>query len=138
MRKKSAEDYLDKLLNSVNDERARKDKFKETAKMIEDARNIFETQGSRLVFEEPEEVVYEEKRSEQEDFLDALLSGAQDTEFGMNRRRPDTNPMYSRRVSKSEADFLKEFEEELLDGDEDLSEYLKHMKNLWKHRKALA
>ena len=122
MRKKSAEDYLDKLLNSVNDERARKDKFKETAKMIEDARNIFETQGSRLVFEEPEEVVYEEKRSEQEDFLDALLSGAQDTEFGMNRRRPDTNPMYSRRVSKSEADFLKEFEEELLDGDEDLSD----------------
>ena len=37
MKKKSAEDYLDKLLNSVNDERARKDKFKETAKMIEDA-----------------------------------------------------------------------------------------------------
>lgn len=121
MRKKSAEDYLDKLLNSVNDERERKDKFKETAKMIEDARSIFETQGSKLIFEEPEEEPpYEEKKSAQEDFLDALLSGAKDTEFGMNRKRPDTNPMYSRRVSKSEADFLKEFEAELLDGEDDL------------------
>ena len=125
MKKKSAEDYLDKLLNSVNDQKARKDKFKDTAKMLQDARNIFETQGSKLIFEEPEEEpVYEEKKSEQEDFLDALLSGAKDTEFGMNRRRPDTNPMYSRRVSKSEAEFLREFEAELLDGDEDLSDLL--------------
>lgn len=125
MKKKSAEDYLDKLLNSVNDQKARKDKFKDTAKMLQDARNIFETQGSKLIFEEPEEEpVYEEKKSAQEDFLDALLSGAKDTEFGMNRRRPDANPMYSRRVSKSEAEFLREFEAELLDGDEDLSDLL--------------
>lgn len=123
MRKKSAEDYLDKLLNSVNDEKARKDKFKDTAKMLQDARNIFETQGSKLVFEEPEEEpVFEEKKSAQEDFLDALLSGAKDTEFGMNRRRADANPMYSRRVSKSEAEFLKEFEAELLEGEDDLSD----------------
>ena len=101
MRKKSAEDYLDKLLNSVNDEKARKDKFKDTAKMLQDARNIFETQGSKLVFEEPEEEpVFEEKKSAQEDFLDALLSGAKDTEFGMNRRRADANPMYSPNVEK--------------------------------------
>jgi len=37
MKKKSAEDYLDKLLNSVNDEKEKKEKFKETAKMVEDA-----------------------------------------------------------------------------------------------------
>ena len=34
MKKKSAEDYLDKLLNSVNDEKVKKEKFKETAKIL--------------------------------------------------------------------------------------------------------
>ncbi len=122
MRKKSAEDYLDKLLNSVNDEKVKKEKFKETAKMLEDAVHFWEDERAAKDFEDASympNVVKEEKRSESEDFLDALLSGAQNTEFGMNKKKPDTNPMYSRRVSKSEADFLREFEAELAeDGDD--------------------
>ncbi len=114
MRKKSAEDYLDKLLNSVNDEKVKKEKFRETAKMLEDAMQFWE-EGGDMDFEDAEYKAYEEKvekKSGQEDFLDSLLSGAKDTEFGMNRRKPETNPMYSRRVSRSEADFLREFEAE--------------------------
>ena len=124
MRKKSAEDYLDKLLNSVNDEKVKKEKFKETAKMLEDAMQFWE-EGGDMDFEDAEYKEYEEtieKKSGQEDFLDSLLSGAKDTEFGMNKRKPDTNPMYSRRVSRSEADFLREFEAELAGEEEDLSD----------------
>ena len=123
MKKKSAEDYLDKLLNSVNDEKVKKEKFKETAKMVEDAMSFWDTDFADSELEEAEYeqlVAKENKKSEREDFLDALLSGAKDTEFGMNKRKPDTNPMYSRRVSKSEADFLKEFEEELAGDNDDL------------------
>jgi len=123
MKKKSAEDYLDKLLNSVNDEKEKKEKFKETAKMVEDAMTFWDTDFADSELEEAEYeqlVAKENKKSEREDFLDALLSGAKDTEFGMNKRKPDTNPMYSRRVSKSEADFLKEFEEELAGDNDDL------------------
>lgn len=125
MKKKSAEDYLDKLLNSVNDEKIKKEKFKETAKMLEDAMHFWEEEGADMDFEEAsykETPVKEEKKSEQEDLLDALLSGAQNTEFGMNKRKVNPNPMYSRRVSKSEADFLKEFEAELADGDDDFAD----------------
>ena len=121
MKKKSAEDYLDKLLNSVNDEKEKKEKFKETAKLVEDAMTFWDTDFADSELEEAEYeqlVAKENKKSEREDFLDALLSGAKNTEFGMNKRKPDTNPMYSRRVSKSEADFLKEFEAEL-EGDVD-------------------
>lgn len=125
MKKKSAEDYLDKLLNSVNDEKMKKEKFKETAKMLEDAMHFWEEGGEDMDFEEASYMqtpVKEEKKSEQEDFLDALLNGAKNTEFGMNKKRVNPNPMYSRRVSKSEADFLKEFEAELADGDDDFSD----------------
>ena len=125
MKKKSAEDYLDKLLNSVNDEKEKKEKFKETAKMLEDAMSFWDADipDSELEEAEYEQLIAKEnKKSEREDFLDALLSGAKDTEFGMNRRKPDTNPMYSRRVSKSEADFLREFEEELAGDGEDLAD----------------
>ena len=124
MRKKSAEDYLDKLLNSVNDEKVKKEKFKETAKMLEDAMQFWE-EGGDMDFEDAEYTAYEEpveKKSGQEDFLDSLLSGAKNTEFGMNKRRPETNPMYSRRVSRSEADFLREFEAELAGEEDDLSD----------------
>ena len=124
MRKKSAEDYLDKLLNSVNDEKVKKEKFKETAKMLEDAMQFWE-EGGDMEFEDAAYKEYEEtteKKSGQEDFLDSLLSGAKNTEFGMNKRKPDTNPMYSRRVSRSEADFLREFEAELAGEEDDLSD----------------
>ena len=125
MGKMPAEDYLDKLLNSVNDEKARKEKFKETAKMLDDAMSFWESKGTYLDFEElpsRQQAVREERKSEQENILDALLSNAQNTEFGMNKRKPDANPMYSRRVSKSEADFLKEFEAELAGGDDDFAD----------------
>ena len=133
MRKKSAEDYLDKLLNSVNDEKVKKEKFRETAKMLEDAMSFWEKEGAYLDFEDAsymqnsvtetsEPAVKPEKKSGQEDFLDALLSGAKNTEFGMNKRKPDTNPMYSRRVSKSEADFLREFEAELAESEDDFAD----------------
>ncbi len=120
MGKKSAEDYLDKLLNSVNDEKTKKEKFKETAKMLEDAVHFWEDESAAEDFEEASYMPAtqpEEKKSGQEDVLDALLSGASNTEFGMNKKRPEPNPsassMYSRRVSRSEADFLREFEAEL-------------------------
>ena len=125
MKKKSAEDYLDKLLNSVNDEKVKKEKFKEPAKMVEDAMSFWDGNFQDAELEEAEYeqlVTKESKKSEREDFLDALLSGAKDTEFGMNRRKPDTNPMYSRRVSKSEADFLREFEAELAGETDDLGD----------------
>ena len=125
MRKKSAEDYLDKLLNSVNDEKVKKEKFKETAKMLEDAVLFWEDERAAQDFEDASympNTVKEEKRSESEDFLDSLLSGAQNTEFGMNRKKPDTNPMYSRRVSKSEAEFLREFEAELAEDGDDFAD----------------
>ena len=133
MKKKSAEDYLDKLLNSVNDEKVKKEKFRETAKMLEDAMSFWEKEGAYLNFEDAsymqatsqkpvQNASQGEKKSGQEDFLDALLSGAQNTEFGMNKRKPDNNPMYSRRVSKSEADFLREFEAELANSEEDFSD----------------
>ena len=125
MKKKSAEDYLDKLLNSVNDEKVKKEKFKETAKMLEDAMLFWEDGGADMDFEEASYMQAElktEKKSEQEDFLDSLLMGAQNTEFGMNKKQPNANPMYSRRVSKSEADFLREFEAELAGSDDDLSD----------------
>ena len=125
MKKKSAEDYLDKLLNSVNDEKEKKEKFKETAKMLEDAMSFWDADipDSELEEAEYEQLIAKEnKKSEREDLLDALLSSAKDTEFGMNRRKPDTNPMYSRRVSKSEADFLREFEEELAGDSDDLAD----------------
>ena len=127
MKKKSAEDYLDKLLNSVNDEKIKKEKFKETAKMLEDAMHFWEEVGEDDEYEEAsyaQASVKEEKKSEQEDFLDSLLNGAKNTEFGMNKRKVNPNPMYSRRVSKSEADFLKEFEAELADGDDDFADLL--------------
>jgi len=125
MGKKSAEDYLDKLLNSVNDEKTKKEKFKETAKMLEDAVHFWEDEDAADDFEEASympAIEPEEKKSESEDILDALLSGAKDTKFGMNKRKPDNNPMYSRRVSRSEADFLREFEAELEYDSDDLSE----------------
>ena len=118
MKKKSAEDYLDKLLNSVNDEKVKKEQFRETAKMLEDAMNFWEESDDAddSEYEDAEYKAHEEKvqkKSGSEDFLDSLLSGAKNTEFGMNQRKPEVNPMYSRRVSRSEADFLKEFEAEL-------------------------
>lgn len=127
MKKKSAEDYLDKLLNSVNDEKVKKEKFKETAKMLEDAVHFWEDERAAQDFEDAvymPNVVKEEKRSESEDLLDALLSGAQNTEFGMNKKKPEVNPMYSRRVSKSEADFLREFEAELEEDGDDYADLL--------------
>lgn len=125
MGKKSAEDYLDKLLNSVNDEKMKKEKFKETAKMLEDAVHFLEEDGDDLNFEEASYMAMtekEEKKSEQEEFLDSLLNGAKNTKFGMNKRTVGSNPMYSRRVSKSEADFLREFEAELANGDDDFAD----------------
>ena len=127
MRKKSAEDYLDKLLNSVNDEKVKKEKFKETAKMLEDAVHFWEDERAAQDFEDAAympTMVKEEKHSESEDFLDALLSSAQNTEFGMNKKKPETNPMYSRRVSKSEADFLREFEAELEEDGDDYADLI--------------
>ena len=115
MGKMPAEAYLDKLLGSVN-EQLKKDKFKDTARTIEDAANFWEGEDAEADFKElinKDKEEKEEKKSEREEILDALLSGAQNTEFGMNKRKPDDNPMYSRRVSRSEADFLKEFEAEL-------------------------
>lgn len=123
MNKQSAEGYLDKLLNSVNDEKVKKDKFKETAKILEDAMNFWENDADDSDFEEAEykqEFPGKGKASGQEDFLDSLLSGKKNTIFGMNRRRTDTNPMYSKRVSRSEVDFLREFEAELASEGEEL------------------
>ena len=125
MGKMPAEAYLDKLLNSVNDEKVRKDKFKETAKMLNDAMSFWDLKEDDLNFQDVSHMPPVPKpatRSQQEDILDALLSSAQNTEFGMNKRKPDTNPMYSRRVSKSEADFLREFEAELAGGDDDFAD----------------
>lgn len=110
-----AEAYLDKLLGSVN-EQLRREKFKDTARTLEDAANFWEGEDAEQDFKElvnKDKEEKEEKKSESEELLDALLSGAQNTEFGMNKPKPDLNPMYSRRVSRSEADFLKEFEAEL-------------------------
>ncbi len=115
MGKMPAEAYLDKLLSSVDDQ-FRREKFKDTARTLEDAANFWEGEDAEQDFKElinKDKAEKEEKKSEQEDFLDSLLSGAKNTEFGMNKRKPDLNPMYSRRVSRSEADFLREFEAEL-------------------------
>lgn len=115
MGKMPAEAYLDKLLGSVN-EQLRREKFKDTARTLEDAANFWEGEDAEQDFKElikKDKEQKEEKKSESEELLDALLSGAQNTEFGMNKRNPEENPMYSRRVSRSEADFLKEFEAEL-------------------------
>ena len=115
MGKMPAEAYLDKLLGSVN-EQLRREKFKDTARTLEDAANFWEGEDAEQDFKElikKDKEQKEEKKSESEELLDALLSGAQNTEFGMNKRKPEENPMYSRRVSRSEADFLKEFEAEL-------------------------
>lgn len=115
MGKMPAEAYLDKLLGSVN-EQLRREKFKDTARTLEDAANFWEGEDAEQDFKElinKDKEQKEEKKSEREELLDALLSGAQNTEFGMNKRKPEENPMYSRRVSRSEADFLKEFEAEL-------------------------
>ena len=76
MEKKSAEDYLDKLLDSVNDENAKKENFEDSVAELKTAKY------GKLVEEDS---------------------------------------MYSRHVSKSEADFLKEFESELIGDSEDLS-----------------
>lgn len=125
MGKKSAEDYLDKLLNSVNDEKTKKEKFKETAKMLEDAVHFWEDESAAEDFEEASYMPAldpEEKKSESENVLDALLSGAQDTKFGMNKKKPEDNPMYSRRVSRTEVDFLREFETELEYDTDDLDD----------------
>ncbi|MBQ3558510.1 MAG: hypothetical protein IJA07_03220 [Agathobacter sp.] len=125
MGKKPAEDYLDKLLNSVNDEKVRKEKFKETAKILNDAMSFWDLDEGDLDFQDVSQMQPVQKapvKSQQEDILDALLSSAQNTEFGMNKRKPDTSPMYSRRVSKSEADFLREFEAELAGGDDDFAD----------------
>lgn len=125
MGKKSAEDYLDKLLNSVNDEKTKKEKFKETAKMLEDAVQFWEDESAAEDFEEASYMPAtppEDQKSDSEDVLDALLSGTKNTQFGMNKKRPDTNPMYSRRVSRSEADFLREFEAELEYDTEDFAD----------------
>ena len=86
--------------------------------MLEDAMNFWEESDGTddSEYEDAEYKAHEEKvqkKSGSEDFLDSLLSGAKDTEFGMNQRKPEVNPMYSRRVSRSEADFLKEVEAEL-------------------------
>lgn len=115
MGKMPAEAYLDKLLGSVN-EQLRREKFKDTARTLEDAANFWEGEDAEQDFKElinKDKEKKEEKKSEKEELLDALLSGAQNTEFGMNKRKPDDNPMYSRRVSRSEVDFLREFEAEL-------------------------
>ena len=77
MEKKSAEDYLDEVLSSVNDEEVKEEGVEELSKRIEEA---------------------------------------------MKKQRADENPMYSRRVSKSEADFLKEFEAELAIDKENLDD----------------
>lgn len=124
MGKLPAEDYLDKLLNSVNDEKIKKEKFKDTVKVFEDANTFWDSEEDLFSFDGTKEktVVKEEQKSEQENLLDALLSGAQNTEFGMNRRKLDERPMFSRRVSRSEADFLKEFEAELDGSTDDLTD----------------
>ena len=125
MKKKSAEDYLDNLLYSVNDESVKKEKFKETAKMLEDAMLFWEDGGADLDFDDVEYMQSGSavrKKPGQEDLLDSLLMGAQNTEFGMNKKKPNTSSRYSRRVSKSEADFLREFEAELAGSDDDLSD----------------
>ena len=125
MGKKSAEDYLDKLLNSVNDEKAKKDKFKQTAKMLEDAMSFWDADipNSELESAEYDQMVADEgNHSGQEDLLDALLSNAKETEAAINKQRADENAMYSRRVSKSEADYLKEFEAELAEDGENLDD----------------
>ena len=134
MGKKSAEDYLDKLLNSVNDEKTKKEKFKETAKMLEDAVHFWEDESAAEDFEEASympAVEPEEKKSGQEDILDALLSGASNTEFGMNKKRPEPipgpNSMYSRRVSRSEVDFLREFEAELEYETDELADFFEEL-----------
>lgn len=77
MEKKSAEDYLDKVLSSVNDEEVKEEGVEELSMRLEEA---------------------------------------------MKKQRADENPMYSRRVSKSEADFLKEFEAELAIDEENLDD----------------
>ena len=79
MKKQSAEDYLDKLLNSVNDQ----------------APEEFELEAEEVLEDEVEIKTEDENQTE----------------------------MYSRRVSKSEADFLREFEAEL-EG-EDFDDFLK-------------
>ena len=77
MEKKSAEDYLDKMLSSVNDEEVKEEGVEELSRRIDEA---------------------------------------------MKKQRADENPMHSRRVSKSEADFLKEFEAELAIDEENLDD----------------
>ena len=148
MKKKSAEDYLDNLLNSVNDEKERREKYKETARMLEDAMNTWETDGvddaynsvssehsvmnqeATLSKYAKSEKKVKKKKSASENELDDLLSSAKNTEFGMNKRRVDANPMYSRRVSKSEVDFLREFEAELLVEDDDFADLWEEFKDV--------
>lgn len=92
MGKQSAEDYLDKLLNSVNGdgEIAEESVFEET---------LFETEP--MEFSEIEE-------TEQEDTFDF------DDIFGdLTAQAEKDVQMASKRVSRSEADFLMEFEAEL-------------------------
>ncbi len=74
-----SEDYLDKLLNSVNGEE-------------------LEPQNDEM----------------EEDFLSTLLEEAKNSEtVSLEEAKIMTEPMVTRRVSKSEADFLMEFEKEL-------------------------
>ena len=150
MKKKSAEDYLDKLLNSVNSENDKKDKFKETAKMLEDAMTFWDSNvpdsdsdsnsdSDEYEYVQMAEITdnksekkdkksrkkrkksehkdkkseYKDHKSESEDVLDALLTNAKNMESDITKQRRDANEMYSRRVTKSEVDFLKEFEKEL-------------------------
>lgn len=129
MKKKSAEDYLDKLLNSVNGEKLKKEKFKETAKLVEDAMTFWDSNTTVAELDGEEDELAEEeitklsekrehkktenKKSDSEDVLDELLSNAKTMEMDISKQRQEAKTMYSRRVSKSEADFLREFEKEL-------------------------
>ena len=74
MGKMPAEAYLDKLLGSVN-EQLRREKFKDTARTLEDAANFWEGEDAEQDFKElinKDKEQKEEKKSEREELLDAF------------------------------------------------------------------
>lgn len=108
MKKHSAEDYLDKLLDSVNGEESTLDELRR----LKEAINIEEAIDALYEGEENRDAI-------QDDFLDYFYGENDDAILNENNTKKPKKEMYSRRVSKSEAEFLMEFEAELAGDDYD-------------------
>ncbi len=108
MKKHSAEDYLDKLLDSVNGEESTLDELRR----LKEAINIEEAIDALYAGEENRDVIHD-------DFLDYFYGEAESSILNEESTKKTKKEMYSRRVSKSEAEFLMEFEAELAGDDYD-------------------